>query len=362
MRCFLLLLLGLYATVCDGLVNSVRFGSQLVSSRAEELVMFQQYLQTKISGSGLKNVLETISIASIEISSIISNAAIDGTIGNTINNNASGDRQKKLDVIANDILISALSQCDSIGLLASEENETFIEIAKLNSLDKNKMLVVFDPLDGSSNIDCAIPTGTIFGIYNISNQPSNILSEIKGSNLICAGYILYSASVEMVIAVDNVDGFTLDRGKGKYYWTRKSISVPTRGCFYSLNEGRSSDWPSGLIKYINNIKNGLGTNKNVKYSSRYVCSLVADFHRTLCYGGWCGNPRSHLRLLYEAAPLSYIAQKAKGKGSDGERNILDIVPRELHHRLPLFVGSIEDISEIESYPDVQQITDKKYFN
>ena len=125
------------------------------------------------------------------------------------------------------------------------------------------------------------------------------------------------------------------------------------------HKGRSKDWPEGLYNYIQNIKNGKGT-WGKRYSSRYICSLVADFHRTLLYGGWAGNPRSHLRLLYEAAPLGMIAMEAKGKGSDGIQNLIDLLPSSLHHKTPVFLGSIDDIMELESYENVQQLGTIKY--
>ena len=184
-----------------------------------------------------------------------------------------------------------------------------------------------------------------------------------------------------------MNGFTLDPKSKSFVITRKDVICPSRGPYYSLNEGiftsltllylsrcplthlllpkwmcfigRSADWPEGLQNYIQTIKNGKGT-WGKRYSSRYICSLVADFHRTLLYGGWAGNPRSHLRLLYEAAPLGMIAMEAKGKGSDGIENLIDLLPSQLHHKTPVFLGSLEDIEELESYENVQQLGTIKY--
>lgn len=188
------------------------------------------------------------------------------------------------------------------------------------------------------------------------------LRQMKGRHhIVASGYIMYSSSTEMVIScLKQSNGFTYDYRDDDWYLTRKSIQMPSRGFYYSLNEARYSDWPKGLQTYIENLKSGQNESKK-RYSSRYVCSLVADFHRTLLYGGWAGNPRKHLRLLYEAAPLALIAENAGGLGSDGIVNILDIAPdSSVHHRLPVFLGSTLDILELMTYKDVQQLSTPKY--
>eukprot|EP01038_Epipyxis_sp_PR26KG_P012488 gene12488-16754_t len=275
---------------------------------------------------------------------------------------------KSIDIVANDIILLKLSNNNIIDGIISEENDEIIwksmDRAATYDIDGYEVIhiVAFDPIDGSSNIDCAIPTGTIFALYRVllNKNETFDLKILNGNNIIASGYIMYSASTEMVFSTgENAVGFTLDSESQKWILTRENIKCPTRGPYYSLNEGRSSDWPTGLRRYINDIKDGK-SQWGKRYSSRYVCSLVADFHRTLLYGGWAGNPRSHLRLLYEAAPLSFIAEKADGKGSDGIKRILDIYPTTIHHRLPLFIGSSLDITELESYEDVQQITNIKY--
>ena len=229
-------------------------------------------------------------------------------------------------------------------------------------LDLNgRYMISYDPLDGSSNIDCAIPTGTIFGVYDVLTPGYEAGSLLRaGNSIVAAGYCLYSSSLELVISVgEGCQGFTRNPSDGEYYLTRPNIICPNRGPFYSLNEARYPDWPQGLQNYINAIKSGRGS-WGKKYSSRYVCSLVADFHRTLLYGGWAGNPRRHLRLLYEAAPLAFLAEQASGKAYDGKVRILDIVPTKLHERVCVFMGSAEDIEELVSYGDVQQLSSQKY--
>lgn len=265
--------------------------------------------------------------------------------------------------------------------MASEEGEYPVWIT-----DDGPFVVVTDPLDGSRNIDASIPTGTIFGVYNrlkeldaLEVEEKALLNSIQsGGRLIAAGYILYSSATILCISFGSgTHAFTLDRSTGDFILTRPSLKIPTRGdhktveqCLfnnsitspanrlnagqiYSLNDGRYFDWPDGLRKYIDTVKQGKGRTSK-KYSSRYICSLVADFHRTLLYGGVTMNPRSHLRLVYEANPLSFLVEQAGGRGSDGQIRILSIQPSELHQRLPLFLGSSDDMAELESYGDIQQ--------
>eukprot|EP00850_Spirogloea_muscicola_P005911 SM000027S09692 [mRNA] locus=s27:877144:878193:+ [translate_table: standard] len=228
-------------------------------------------------------------------------------------------------------------------------------------------LPVFDPLDGSRNIDASIPTGTIFGVYR--NDPSlgpagadsaTSFALQPGRQQVAAGYALYSSATMLVLTVGSgTHGFTLDRGLGSFVLTHPDIRIPERGQIYSLNDARYFDWPPGLQRYIDAVRQGRGESGK-QYSARYICSLVADFHRTLLYGGVAANPRSHLRLVYEANPLALLAEQAGGRASDDTQRILDIAPAKLHHRLPLFLGSPADIAELESYGDVQQISTKKY--
>ena len=170
---------------------------------------------------------------------------------------------------------------------------------------------------------------------------------------------MYSSSTELVISLGTETvGFTLDpahesTGADAFRLSRAQITCPEFGPYYSLNEAREPDWPDGLRRWIRDAKSGATAAKS-KYSSRYVCSLCADVHRTLLKGGWAGNPRPHLRLLYEAAPLAFVTEAAGGKGSDGTRNLLDIEPTGLHDRVSVFLGGLGDIEDLESYGDVQQ--------
>eukprot|EP00534_Pseudo-nitzschia_fraudulenta_P006456 CAMPEP_0201193284 /NCGR_PEP_ID=MMETSP0851-20130426/146513_1 /ASSEMBLY_ACC=CAM_ASM_000631 /TAXON_ID=183588 /ORGANISM="Pseudo-nitzschia fraudulenta, Strain WWA7" /LENGTH=259 /DNA_ID=CAMNT_0047479751 /DNA_START=46 /DNA_END=825 /DNA_ORIENTATION=- len=257
--------------------------------------------------------------------------------------------------------------------MASEEEESVI----YSDGDGNRKFsyeIAFDPLDGSGNLDANLPTGSIFGIAPCNTRNSNSQDGNQpnfsrpGSALAAAGYAHYSSSTELMVSFgndhpDGVVGFTLsgsgDQPEDDFLLSRKNICCPSHGPYYSLNEAREPDWPDGLRRWIYDAKRGKTTTGKT-YSSRYVCSLCADLHRTLLKGGWAGNPRPHLRLLYEAAPLAFLIEAAGGKGSDGKQNLLDIVPEGLHDRVCVFLGSRDDIEDLEIYGDIQQVQSKRY--
>ncbi|XP_078442633.1 inositol monophosphatase family protein [Wolffia australiana] len=268
------------------------------------------------------------------------------------------DAPKPLDVISNEIILSSLRRSRKVAAVASEEDDEAIWLT-----DDGPFVVVTDPLDGSRNIEASIPTGSIFGVYRRLPELDHLPAAEKaalnalqsGAHLVAAAYVLYSSATILCLGLGGggAHALTLDRGAGEFVLTHPSLRIPPRGQIYSVNDARYFDWPAGLRRYVDDVRQGKGRSGN-KYSARYVCSLVADLHRTLLYGGVAMNPRDHLRLVYEANPLSFIVEKAGGRGSDGRRRILDIQPQELHQRLPLFLGSPEDMEELESYGDVQQ--------
>ncbi|XP_027161889.1 uncharacterized protein LOC113762578 [Coffea eugenioides] len=273
------------------------------------------------------------------------------------------DEPKPLDIVSNEIILSALRHSGKVSAMASEEDDLPVWIN-----DDGPYVVVTDPLDGSRNIDASIPTGTIFGVYkrlveldHLPVEEKAILNSLQsGTRLVAAGYVLYSSATILCASFGSgTHAFTLDHSTGDFILTHPNIKIPPRGQIYSVNDARYFDWPQGLRQYIDTIRQGKGKYPK-KYSARYICSLVADFHRTLLYGGVAMNPRDHLRLVYEANPLSFIAEQARGKGSDGKSRILSLQPVKLHQRLPLFLGSPEDIDELESYGDVQQKVNPGY--
>ena len=329
------------------------------------------------------------------VAAALSRAGIDDRLGKAKGDDNSAaasaserDAPKELDIVANEILKEELAATGVVGLLASEEDEEVVEVEKKEEgggkssppSSSLPFVAVFDPLDGSSNIAACIPTGTIFGIYkrtdagekqdkNAAAASSSLVERQAlqpGRSLLLAGYSLYSSATMLVLTLSGgsetagTHGFTLDPETDSFVCTHPRIRVPERGQFYSLNDARFDDWSPALRKYVSDVRAGRGQSRK-QYAARYVCSLVADLHRTLLYGGWAGNPRSHLRRVYEAAPLSAVTEAAGGRATDGaSQSALDVAPEALHSRAPFFAGSSLDIAELLSYGDVRQSGKKKY--
>ncbi|KAL2936749.1 Fructose-1 6-bisphosphatase chloroplastic [Bienertia sinuspersici] len=318
-------------------------------------------------GDDLVVLIDHLQYACKRIAALVA-SPYNSNLGNFVegsgNSSRSGrDAPKPLDIVSNEIILSSLQRSGKVAVVASEENDAPVCLA-----DDGPFVVVMDPLDGSRNIDASIPTGTIFGIYNRLVELDHLPAEEKaalnslqsGTQLVAAGYVLYSsATIFCATFGSGAHAFTLDHTTGDFILTHPNIKIPPRGQIYSVNDARYFDWPEGLRKYIDTVRQGKGKYPK-KYSARYICSLVADFHRTLLYGGIAMNPRDHLRLVYEANPLSFVAEQAGGKGSDGKSRIRLIQPVKLHQRLPLFLGSPEDIEELESYEDIQQNVNPGY--
>lgn len=293
--------------------------------------------------------------------------------------NVQGEDQKKLDVITNDVLKSALQYTGKLGTLASEEEDAPVQGGNEPSTSEQiltetgKYVCVFDPLDGSSNVDAGIAVGTIFGIFkepdddtceipmdaeNLSDAEAACLAGTlqPGKALVAAGYVLYSSSTELVFTVGRgCVGFTLDQGIGEFVLTRPNITIPKRGKpIYSLNEANIAEWDEPMRQYVRDIQTGKGETGE-KYSLRYIGSMVGDVHRTLLYGGIFAYPADtknqdgKLRLLYEAAPMSYIVEQAGGKSITGHSRIMDIPPVKVHQRVPIILGSADDVDECYKY-------------
>lgn len=324
-----------------------------------------------IDPADLASITHALASATTRIAAALARAGVDGALGAADDGGTAAatgrDAPKKLDVVANDIMKATMTAAGCVGLIATEEDDECVPVAGAVAADGGPPFVaVFDPLDGSSNIAACIPTGTIWGLYRASSSPPATPADAlqPGSSLVAAGYALYSSATMLVLTTGpaggrGVTGFTLDREAGTWVATHPSIRVPPRGQFYSLNDARFDDWAPALQRYIADVRAGKGQSKK-QYAARYVCSLVADLHRTILYGGWAGNPRSHLRRVYEAAPLAAIMEAAGGAASDGEGRVLDVTPNALHARAPFFAGSAEDIAELVSYGDVRQVGAKKY--
>ncbi len=285
------------------------------------------------------------------ISREVNRAGLIDILGSTGYKNVQGEEVQKLDEFANRTIIQTMEHGGWLCSMASEECEDIIPIP--DDYPRGRYLLLFDPLDGSSNIDVNVSVGTIFSILRCEcTDKVSVKDFLKpGTEQVCAGYIVYGSSTMLVYTTGHgVHGFTLDPGVGEFLLSHENITIPERGKIYSINEGNSRYWYPGTARYIEHLKNG-----NSTYSARYVGSLVADFHRNLLKGGIFLYPADRkskngkLRLLYEANPLSFIVEQAGGMASTGEKRILDIVPEELHQRVPLIIGSKRDVQEAERF-------------
>lgn len=294
-----------------------------------------------------------ITLATKMIESQVRRAGLTGIIGSHGEVNVQGEVQQKLDVYANEVLIHCLSLRESIGIIASEENEEPLVLR--HDSPASKYAIVFDPLDGSSNIDVAVTIGTTFAIFrrpegDKAGDPLQWVLQ-PGRKQVAAGYVVYGSSTVLVYSAGNgVHTFTLDPLVGSYILTKENLRIPERGSYYSINESYCDRWPEVYARYLSRLKSG---ETGRRYSSRFVGSMVADFHRTLLRGGVfiyppnTDHPEGKLRLLYEANPVAFLAEQAGGAASDGRQNILDIQPRDVHQRTPLVVGGKAEMEEFE---------------
>ena len=312
----------------------------------------------KFSSGELSRLLSSIKIASKIVNREVNKAGIADILGKAGNENVQGEEQMKLDVFANDIFIDALSHREIVCGIASEENEDFIEIkGNENNAHMNNYVVLIDPLDGSSNVDVNVSVGTIFSIYRRvtpAGTPVKIEDFLqKGVNQVAAGYVIYGSSTMLVYTTGNgVNGFTLDPSVGTYFLSHPNMTYPKTGKIYSINEGNYAKFPQGVKEYIKYCQEEEG---NRPYTSRYIGSLVADFHRNMIKGGiyiypsYAHAPNGKLRLLYECNPMAFLAEQAGAKATNGFQKILEIEPTSLHQRVPFFCGSVEMVEKAEEF-------------
>ena len=305
-------------------------------------------------------LLSDIALAAKIISYHVNKAGLVDILGQAGTTNVHGEEQTKLDVFANDVLVRSLAYGGKLCAMASEESEDLIPIP--DEVPMGKYVCLFDPLDGSSNIDVNVSIGTIFSIYRRvtpGNGPGALEDLLQpGYAQVCAGYVIYGSSTMLVYTTGTgVHGFTLDPSYGEFVLSHENIKIPPKGKIYSVNESYYDYWDEGMRNYIRWAKKA-NPSDGRPLNSRYIGSLVADFHRNLLKGGiflYPGDNKSpdrrkgKLRLLYEANPLAFIVEQAGGKASDGYRRILDIRPDSLHQRTPLFIGSREDVEIVEAF-------------
>jgi fructose-1,6-bisphosphatase I len=297
----------------------------------------------------LSGILYDLALAAKMISNKVRRAGLADVLGATEDQNVQGEVQQKLDVYANETIIKALDHGGRLCAMGSEEVEDFIPIPK--KFKQGKYAILFDPLDGSSNIDVNIPVGTIFSIVRkISDGAEGGLQDLlqPGYKQVAAGYVLYGSSTVLVYTTGaGVHGFTLDPMLGEFLLHNANITTPEVGKYLSVNNGYEQLWSEPVKKLMDRYR-GLDGRREAM-NGRYVGSLVADFHRNLCGGGIFAypanakSPKGKLRLLYEASPLAFIVEQAGGAASDGAQRIMEIAPEKLHQRTPLFIGSKQDV-------------------
>ena len=329
-----------------------------ISQTLEEYIIEHQS-SFKYSSGELSRLLNAISLAAKIVNHEVNKAGLIDLIGSIGNTNIQGEDQQKLDAFANEKFIQTLQNRDIVCGIASEEEENFIIVNGKNNENDNKYIIAMDPLDGSSNIDVNVSVGSIFSIYHrITPVGTPVKAEDflqPGNKQVAAGYIVYGTSTMLVYTTgDGVNGFTLNPALGTFYLSHPNMTYPEKGKIYSINEGNYVHFSQGVkdyIKYCQEKKN------DRPYTSRYIGSLVSDFHRNMIKGGIYMYPKSSvhlngkLRLLYECNPMAFIAEQANGLALSGTSRIMDIKPCELHQRVPFFCGSKSMVNKLQSYLD-----------
>ncbi len=311
-----------------------------------ERVTVQQHI-ARSAGQELSDVFGAISLAAKQIAAAIRIGGLSDVLGAAGAVNVQGEQQQKLDVFANDVLIAELGKVRSVAAIVSEEDEAPV----LFQHEGAKYAVIFDPLDGSSNIDVNVNVGTIIGIQEVSGEGLEAALREPGSRQVAACYVVYGPSTILVASTGSgVAAFTMTND-GEFIRNAGIMRMPEQGPYYSTNEANASSWPGVYRDYIAMLLRGELNGK--AYSARYIGSLVADFHRTLLKGGvflyppTAKTPKGKLRLLYEANPLAFIAEQAGGAAVNGSTRILELVPEEIHERTALIVGSKAEVEALQ---------------
>jgi fructose-1,6-bisphosphatase I len=314
--------------------------------------------QRRIPGASgdFTGLFQAIALAGRVIASKVAKAGLADVLGATGAVNVQGETVQKLDELANKVLVRCVEAGGHVCVMASEEDESIIPIPP--QYPAGKYVLMFDPLDGSSNIDVNISIGTIFSIHRrvTESGPGTEKDCLQpGLRQVAAGYIIYGSSTMLVYTTgDGVHGFTLDPLVGEFFLSHENIRIPPTAPTYSINEGNRGKWTPGVTRWVDTLKTKDAPGGK-PYGLRYVGTLVADFHRTLLRGGvfaYPGDksaPDGKLRLLYEASPMAFIAEAAGGAASDGARRIVELEPTALHQRVPLFIGSREDVALAEKF-------------
>lgn len=327
-----------------------------------EFIVAKQHDFPHASGE-LSSLIGSIKLAAKIVNREINKAGLVDITGASGEENIQGEQQQKLDLYANDKFKAALENRGQVCGVASEEEDEAVAFNKALNKDA-KYVVLMDPLDGSSNIDVNVSVGTIFSIYRrispIGTPPTEEDFLQPGSQQVAAGYIIYGSSTMLVYSTGNgVHGFTYDPSLGVFCLSHEDMKIPQDGNIYSINEGNYIRFPEGVKQYLKYCQE-INPEDNRPYTSRYIGSLVADFHRNLLKGGIYlypstqAYPNGKLRLLYECNPMAMLIEEAGGKATDGETRILDLKPTELHQRVPFFVGSTNMVDKVQDFLDEWQ--------
>jgi fructose-1,6-bisphosphatase I len=320
----------------------------------QQHILEQQRQLSEASGT-FSWLLSGITLATKMIEAKIRSAGLQDILGAAGATNVQGEAQQKLDVFANQALLHCLGMRESVIALVSEENEEPVTFG--HDHENGKYIIVFDPLDGSSNIDVNVNVGTIFSIYRRPGPSASLEASLlqPGSEQVAAGYVVYGPSTVLVYTTGNgVYGFTLDPTIGAFVLSFERMQMPRQGGYYSVNEANLNTFPRPYQEFLANIRGG-GLGRT--YSSRYIGSLVADFHRTLLKGGIFlypptqDQPKGKLRLMYEANPLAFLAEQAGGLASTGRQRVLEVQPESIHQRTPFLFGSRTEMEALQQLLD-----------
>jgi len=322
-----------------------------------QFMIEQQRSQPKATGD-LTLLLNDIASACKRISHTVSRGAINGMLGSAGSENVQGETQKQLDIITNEIMVGALEWTGHLSGMVSEEVDDFIAIPEC--YPKGKYLALFDPLDGSSNIDVNLTVGTIFSILKGKEGIDATLEDFlqKGAEQVCAGFVLYGPSTMMILTTgQGVNGFTLDQDIGEFVLTHPNMTIPKDTKEFSINMSNHRFWETPVQRYIDECMQGEDGPRCVNFNMRWVASMVAEVYRILTRGGIFiysqdnrdSSKAGKLRLMYEANPMGYIVEQAGGECSTGRQRILDIAPEHIHQRVPVILGSKNEVDRLVSY-------------
>ena len=329
--------------------------SKKMITLGEFIIDNQKHFQ--YSTGELSRLINSLRLAAKVVNHEVNKAGLVDILGAAGETNVQGEDQQKLDVYANEIFMQTLTNRQIVCGVASEEEDDFVSIQSKNGGHNNKYVVLIDPLDGSSNVDVNVSVGTIFSVYHRVTpigtpvQLEDFLQE--GTKQVAAGYIIYGTSTMLVYTTGHgVNGFTLSPAIGTFYLSHPNMQFPESGNIYSINEGNYVHFPQGVKDYLKFCQEEVD---NRPYTSRYIGSLVSDFHRNMIKGGIylyptsSKAPKGKLRLLYECNPMAFLAEQANGAATDGYKRIMEIKPTELHQRVPFFCGSKNMVADAERF-------------